>query len=788
MSTPKFADARIAPVAIGMWLGAASSVLVLLQRNFGWTVCYVITVFACFGMIFWATRRQSDEFRIQMLIFLFSTVFGILIAGLRLTTMFINPITELAKDHRVATAQAIVVGDPIQIHTQSKLDWTAQEKLCLPIKVEWVRQTSQTQAVNASVLLFSSSHMDAFLALIPGTKIRLTLQLQPSVAGSKNTVSAQALTAPQIIRGPPKYQWLATQIRERLHEALVGQNPEAGALIPGLALGDTRFLPSPLATHMRDAGLSHLIAVSGANVTILLAITFLMLARCSRLTQAGIALLVLGAFVVIVRPQPSVLRAAVMGIVMLIGYVLGRKVDPIAALSVAVCALVAIDPVLSASYGFALSVLATLGLIVGASKVSNFLNRRLSSRLPTWVVTALGVTIAAQFVVLPLLVLLGARISLVTILTNLVAVPLASFVMISGLALTVIATCYLPFAKVLAIVVAAPAWLIAKVAEVGASLTFLNVPIPAGIFGAVWALWLCFLMLLLSFRSAYRTKPQTNLIWSTLLLCVVALWWRPTTPIRSWAPTDWTVASCDVGQGDASLINLGGHQAIVIDVGPDPNAIDSCLREFQVTAVPLLVFTHFHADHVGGIAGIFRHCKVGSVRVSPLAEPEITYRFVQANLALHHLTTKPLVAGDKLRVGAVTLETLWPARMIRGQGSDPNNASIVLVTEISGIKFVLAGDVEAPAQKAIVASGVLGRVDVLKVAHHGSRNQDQDFANKLSPKIGLISVGRENDYGHPAPETVLMYEALGTKLFRTDQSGDIAIRAESGRLEVLTQH
>ena len=539
---------------------------------------------------------------------------------------------------------------------------------------------------------------------------------------------------------------------------------------------------------MRDAGLSHLIAVSGANVTILLAITFLLLARFSRLTQFGTALLVLGAFVVVVRPQPSVLRAAAMGIVALIGYVLGRKADPIAALSVAICALVAIDPILSASYGFALSVFATFGLIIGATKVSNFLDRKLNKKLPKWVVTALGVTLVAQFAVLPLLVLLGARISFATILTNLIAVPLASFVMICGLALTAIAVVCLPVAKFLAIVVAIPAWLIAKVAFVGSSLNFLTVPFPDGIFGIGWALWLCFLVLLLGVRRATRTQSQQNLIWSMLLLSILALWWHPVTPSRPWAPNDWTVVSCDVGQGDATLINLGKHQAIVIDVGPDPNAIDSCLHEFRVTTVPLLVLTHFHADHVGGLAGIFRNRIIGRVRVSPLAEPEITAKFAQTILAQHHVTTNPLVAGDKLQVGSISLACVWPARLIRGQGSDPNNASIVLTAELSGIKFVFAGDVEAPAQRAIVESGVLGHVDVLKIAHHGSRNQDQDFARQLTPRVGLISVGRDNNYGHPAPETLLMYETLGTKLLSTDQSGDIAIRAKSGSLEVVTQH
>jgi competence protein ComEC len=144
-------------------------------------------------------------------------------------------------------------------------------------------------------------------------------------------------------------------------------------------------------------------------------------------------------------------------------------------------------------------------------------------------------------------------------------------------------------------------------------------------------------------------------------------------------------------------------------------------------------------------------------------------------LKQHHLLFQPITSGEQLKVGEIDLQCLWPSRIIHGQGSDPSNASLVMLARVGGYSYLLAGDVESPAQKAIVQQYHLTHVDVLKVAHHGSRNQDVEFAKALQPTIGFISVGAHNDYGHPAAETIALYESLGTHIFRTDINGGLAV-------------
>jgi competence protein ComEC len=256
--------------------------------------------------------------------------------------------------------------------------------------------------------------------------------------------------------------------------------------------------------------------------------------------------------------------------------------------------------------------------------------------------------------------------------------------------------------------------------------------------------------------------------------------------MRLWPPTNWLLVSCDVGQGDATVINLGNHQAVVVDVGPDPALLDKCLSRLHIRSIPLLILTHFHADHVGGIDAAFHHRRVGIVRVTALGEPQMTTNFVTNFLAHKHATLQVITAGDHLVLGNVEIQCLWPAELIRGQGSDANNASIVLLVTIKGYKFLLSGDVEAPAQQAITKRFKLPDVDVLKVAHHGSRNQDSLFAQELNPDIALISVGKANGYGHPAAETLALYELLGAKIYRTDLSGSISIVESGGRLQAMT--
>jgi competence protein ComEC len=139
-------------------------------------------------------------------------------------------------------------------------------------------------------------------------------------------------------------------------------------------------------------------------------------------------------------------------------------------------------------------------------------------------------------------------------------------------------------------------------------------------------------------------------------------------------------------------------------------------------------------------------------------------------------------------VNGVSFTCIWPSELILGQGSDANNASVAIAVQVNGVSILLTGDIEPPVQDKIVRDLPAIDFDVIKVAHHGSRYQSSDFAKWANAEVAFISVGKENDYGHPAPETISLYELTGSQVFRTDLDGDLAISVQDSQIRVATRH
>jgi len=556
--------------------------------------------------------------------------------------------------------------------------------------------------------------------LLPGQTIRVAAKV---LASKEKRVAALLIVSHKVeVVTPPS--WSAKSLAKiRLGLRQATGTGDAGALIPGMVIGDVSKQSVDFKNDMRRSGLTHLVAVSGANFAIvssfvLWGMQFIFRRMNYRLIATAISLT---AFISLVRPSPSVLRAAAMAAVLLFAHGTRKGQDSLPALGFAIAAVVIADPFQARDPGFALSVLATAGLLLFAPKIK-----------PQF----LAPPIAAIIFCAPVIVAISGYISPISIVANLLAAPAVTPITIVGFIAALISPVAQPISSLMIFLIKPFAAWIAWVARWSAQFPVFT--LKTGLYG--------FITVALLIAAIYFGRKKFVAV---LLFFVIAISW-----LQRFPAGDWQVANCDIGQGDSLVINLHHHRAIMIDVGPDPQTEDRCLHRLGIKEIPLLILTHPHADHIGGLKGAQKHRTIGVTWFGNIH------------------------AGARAHIDNIDIEVIWP------QASDfdgnPNNASIAATFTSPDFTLFAAGDIEPPVQQQLESR--IGKVDIYKVAHHGSRYQDHTLMRELSPAIAVISVGKENSYGHPAESTVTALRALGAKVLRTDVDGAVAIRAKRHRL------
>jgi competence protein ComEC len=447
---------------------------------------------------------------------------------------------------------------------------------------------------------------------------------------------------------------------------------------------------------------------------------------------------------------------------------------------VAVVGLVALDPWLARSLGFILSTLATVGILVLAPIWRDLLERW----MPRLLAEAVAVPLAAQIVCTPVIAAISGQVSVIAVVANIAVAPAVGPATVASLLAGLLAMASTSVGHLAGRIANVPLWWITWVAQHGARVSGARLAWPTS-FGSIAALGLvCLGAVALLPLVLPRRLPCLGL---SALMVVVLI--HP--PGRlGWPPDRWVMVMCDVGQGDGLVLNAGHGAAVVVDTGPDPVAMAQCLDELDIRQIPLVVLTHFHSDHVDGLAAVLGHYPVGELEVSPYDEPEDRYRSVTAMAVANGVPITVAVPGERRRVGQLAWRVLGPpeptAHGVGDGGSAPNNASVIMLVRVAGLRILLAGDAEPEEEDAILATGADLHVDVLKEPHHGSAAQDPAFLAATHAAVSLISVGADNPYGHPAPQTLAWLHELRIAVYRTDLDGEIALVFERGRLSVVT--
>ena len=602
--------------------------------------------------------------------------------------------------------------------------------------------------------------------LLPGQRFSAQGRI---VASKEARVAALVVIKDDIEIQTQPSRWASALGAIRLGLRFLSGDGNAGALIPGMVLGDTSKQSVEFKNSMRRSGLTHLVAVSGANFALVSAFVLWMMqflfARMKfRLSATAISLI---AFIALVRPSPSVLRAAAMAAVLLVAQGTKKGRDSLPALGFAMAAVVVVDPWQARDAGFALSVLATAGLLLFAPVIIE----KLSIHLPGKLAQALAPPIAATVFCSPIIVALSGYLAPMSVIANLLAAPFVAPITIVGF----IAALFSPFAPLISTVliwfIRFPAGAIALIAHWAS--TFPVLTLRTGKIG--------FLIVALFALASWLFKKWFKQIIVFTLVILISITW-----LQRWPGGDWQVANCDIGQGDSMVINLGNHQGIVIDVGPDAVAEDRCLKALGIRKIPLLILSHFHADHVAGLTGAIKNRAVGQVWVSVNSAPQ--NESAKAQAALKGVEMIKAVRGMSARVGPLTIRVLWPTlsatsfEEMPGDGSQINNSSIATLITSDAFSLFAGGDLEPPVQEILVKD--VGPVDIYKVCHHGSRYQDLAFMSALHPRISIISVGAGNTYGHPAVQTLEALARLGSEVLRTDIDGAIAVQVRNHQFTV----
>jgi competence protein ComEC len=545
---------------------------------------------------------------------------------------------------------------------------------------------------------------------------------------------------------------------------------------------------------------------------------------------ATVAAIVL--YTILAGASPSVLRAAVMAGVALLARETGRPGTAARALAWAVVILLLVGPATVADAGFQLSAAATAGLLAWGTPLAARLRARLP-HLPGFIVEGLAVSLAAQAATLPIVLLSFGRLAPLSPLLNLLVVPLVPLAMATGtLALlggllagagapAVVATLLgLPGALVIGLMV--------MLVQAAADLPFAGVTLPPPAGAALGGLAAAMLVVAGARRriagmfgprrprtprsrrrprpgaasppTARPKRPDQRPLHSdravralaTVLALVVA-----TAVVAAAARPDGRVhvVVLDVGQGDAILVETPRGGRLLVDGGPDPDrllvALDARIPPWD-RRIDLVVLTHPHEDHVGGLPLLIERYRVGRLVEPGMTGPGPGYAALETALARRGMRSGLLSTGDRFALDDVSFRVLWPdpgvvPRAPPDTGTGINNVSIALLGTFGAQRFLLTGDAEEGIDPILVARG-LPHVDVLKVAHHGSRTATTDaLLSATRPAVALVSVGAKNTFGHPAPATLSRLAAHGVTTWRTDLDGTLDVALDGSGLSVHSE-
>jgi competence protein ComEC len=605
-----------------------------------------------------------------------------------------------------------------------------------------------------------------------GTQVATIAKLRPADKWDSRGWVGNAWDV-RVVADAPAIFAHADSLREVFLVRSLARGGDAGALLPGLSLGDTTGVPEDLEKDMRRAALAHLVAVSGANCALVVGIAVWITALFggsvrARLFSGSTALV---GFVILVTPEPSVIRAAVMAVIVLCAMAIGRPFQGLPVLGITVWVLLLIDPWRSVELAFVLSVAATAGILLGYAKLANVLERVMPKPL-AWFV---ALPLSAQLAVQPIIILLRPTLPVWGIPANILAAPAAPLVTFLGVMGAITGPLPGPVSEFFTWLGWFPAAWIAGIARAVSLAPLTEVSWVAGIPGLI-------ALAIVTALALFAMRAKTSGLWlagsAAVLVVGVVSQTLPAVVSSLRVPAGWSIAQCDVGQGD-SVVYRTLDVTVVIDTGDSEELMEQCLRLLRISHVDYLVLTHFDRDHVGASA-VF-HGITSVVLTGPPENDDDRERL--GRLAHYGATIQQVGEGDRFDLGGVVMEVVWPSRApLSAPGNDSSVVTVFTPTAScpTCLSMAALGDVGEMPQRMHIDRMAHVRVDVVKVSHHGSADQYPQLYRQLGSRIALIGVGATNRYGHPAQSALDYLHDQQQTVIRSDRHGTAVLVGTGG--------
>lgn len=586
---------------------------------------------------------------------------------------------------------------------------------------------------------------------------------------------------------PKSWLMSARGYMEQILERYVGGS--GSRLLKAMIIGQKWSLPSDVKEQFINTGIAHILAISGLHVgfVVLLLSWFTNLLTLSPKAKFFIQCTVLAFYCLLVGGNPSVIRATTMAIIVLGGRVAGRKADPINSLSIAAFLILLLRPLDLLEVGFQLSFGAVAGIALYNEKIESKL-----VRIPEAIASSIAVILAAQLGTWALLAYHFNTFSPISFIANLIFVPIAGVIVILGLLLIMIGG----FIPIVAKILGWWLWLLCSLLINGnewvSYLPWASLRVVSP--GIVFMIAYYFILLILSYERPLWIKRPWRL--SAIVILIILL----STGIKPAFERDFKIVFLDVGQGDCIYIRTPDRKHILVDGGGRPEGwgdfdvgteiVLPFLLKNGINELDLVVMSHCHDDHIGGLIPVVEDLKVNTFMEFPPRDPTEKYGTLKELISRKDIENIQAIGGESYRVGKeVFIDIIYPtldsSLLDSLYGENENNLSLVMAIRYQDASIMLTGDIEKQVESHL--SKIWGQnISVLKVAHHGSKTSSTDkWLDLLKPRIAIIQSGK-NSFGHPDPQVIDRLLERDTSVYRNDKNGAITCVYKGGKWHINT--